>query len=608
MFQDFEEKGSSAESAARLAQLRAILSQAGVDGFILPRSDEFQNEYIPDSAERLRWLTGFTGSAGFAVILPDRAVAFSDGRYAVQLPAQLDPKAFSAADSTKIGLPEFLSQNAKGLRIGFDPWMHTAEEVAALRKAAATDGFEMVALSRNPVDLVWQDRPAPPKGRVAIHPDAYAGQSAEEKRAQMDAALEKADADLCVLTDPCSLAWVLNIRGADVIHKPLPLAFTILRRGALPLIFLDPDKIDPSDRPELERRAELREPETFERLLRQASRDAKVMIDTKLAARRIVDIVEGAGGTVVEGRDPALLPRARKNAVEVEGARQAHLRDGAAMASFLAWMDAQEPGSLTEIDAARKLEALRIEFARANGMELKDISFDTISAAGPNAALPHYRVSTASNRTIRAGEVYLVDSGGQYLDGTTDITRTIAVGDVPEHVRRAFTLVLKGMIAVSTARFPKGTRGTELDPLARIALWRHGLDYAHGTGHGVGSYLGVHEGPQSISRRGTIVIEDGMILSNEPGCYREGEFGIRIENLILTLPAEPIEGGDLPMHGFETLTFAPIDRRMIVPALLEDLEADWLDAYHAQVRTKLTPLLDAEDGAWLARATAPLAR
>lgn len=608
MFQDFEEKGSSAESAARLSQLRAVLSQAGVDGFVLPRSDEFQNEYIPDSAERLRWLTGFTGSAGFAVILPDKAVAFSDGRYAVQLPAQLDPKAFSAADSTKTTLAEFLGENAKGMRISFDPWMHTADEVATLRKAAETDGFELVALSRNPVDLVWQDRPAPPKGRVAIHPDRHAGRSATEKRVQMDKALEKAGADLCVLTDPSSLAWALNIRGGDVIHKPLPLAFAILRRGSLPLVFLDPDKIGEAERTELERRCELHEPESFERTLRQISRDAKVMLDPKLAARRIVDIVEAAGGTVVEARDPALLPRARKNAVEIEGARSAHLRDGAAMASFLAWMDGQAPGSLTEIDAAKKLEALRTEFARANGMELKDISFDTISAAGPNAALPHYRVSTSSNRTIQAGEVYLVDSGGQYLDGTTDITRTIAVGEVPEHVRRAFTLVLKGMIAISTARFPKGTRGTELDPLARIALWRHGLDYAHGTGHGVGSYLGVHEGPQSISRRGTTVIEEGMILSNEPGCYREGEFGIRIENLILTLAPEPIEGGDLPMHAFETLTFAPIDRRMVVPALLEAWEADWLDDYHGEVRKKLTPLLDAEDGAWLEAATAPLPR
>ena len=437
MFQSFEEKASSAESASRLGQVRAILSQAGVDGFILPRADEFQGEYLPDSSERLRWLTGFTGSAGFAVILPDKATTFSDGRYTVQIAAQLDPRAFSAGDSTVTSLTDFLGAEARGLKIGFDPWMHTLGEIAELKKAAESGGFELVALSRNPIDLVWQDRPSPPKGRVAIHPDRFAGKSAAEKRAEMDAAMEKAGASLCVLTDPASLAWALNIRGDDVPHKPLPLGFAILRHGALPLVFLDPDKLDEAAREGVAERAELGEPEAFERTLRQLSRDAKVMLDPALAARRIADIVEAGGGTVVEARDPVVLPRARKNAAEIEGSRAAHRRDGAAIVSFLAWLDQQAPGSLTEIDAAQKLERIRLEFGRADKMELRDVSFDTISASGPNAALPHYRVSTASNRTLGEGEVYLVDSGGQYLDGTTDITRTVPIGTVPEHVRRS---------------------------------------------------------------------------------------------------------------------------------------------------------------------------
>ncbi|WP_185985171.1 aminopeptidase P family protein [Aureimonas mangrovi] len=606
MFQTFEEAGSSAESASRVDRLRTVLSQAGVDGFLVPRADEFQGEYIPANAERLRWLTGFTGSAGHAVVFPDRAYAFSDGRYTVQLGAQLDGKVFAASDSTKTTLPDFLKENAQGLKIGFDPWLHTVGEVAALRKAASEAGFELVALSRNPIDLVWQDRPAAPATKARVHSERYAGRSAKEKLAVIDAEMAKSNAALCVLSDPTTTAWVLNLRGSDVPHTPLVLAFALLRRGEKPILFLDPARLDAEDRGALEDQVELAAPESFERTLRSLAANTRVMLDPTRAARRIADIVESSGGEVVEARDPAILPRARKNEIEIAGSRAAHLRDGAAIVSFLAWLDAQPVGSLTEIDAASKLADIRAAFGEKDGMALRDISFDTISAAGPNAALPHYRVTTASNRRIEGGTVYLVDSGGQYDDGTTDITRTIAIGAPAAEIARAFTLVLKGMIAISRARFPKGTRGSELDPLARIALWKAGMDFAHGTGHGVGSFLSVHEGPQSISRRGVTPLEAGMIVSNEPGYYREGAFGIRIENLLLTLPAEPVPGGDLPMHGFETLTFAPIDRRLIVAQLLDAEERSWLDAYHAEVVRRTAPLLDEADATWLRGVARPL--
>lgn len=608
MFQSFEETGSSAESANRLGQLKAILSQAGVDGFIVPRADEHQGEYIPASAERLRWLTGFTGSAGFAVVLPDEAAVFSDGRYTVQLAAQVDDSAFQPVNSVETTLADYLCAKAKGLKIGFDPWLHTLGEVRALRKAGETAGFTLVPMSRNAIDLVWQDRPAPPKEGVRLHEDRFAGRDAEDKRREMAAALETAGADLAVLTDPASVAWALNIRGADVPHKPLPLSFAILKQEGLPLLFIAPEKLDTQTSQVLSARAEIYAPEAFESELRKASTQATVLLDPALTARRIADIVESGGGRIVEAPDPVALPRARKNEGEIAGTRAAHLRDGAAMVSFLAWLDGQAPGTLTEIDAARKLEDIRIAFGERDGMALQDISFDTISGAGPNAALPHYRVNETSNRVLGEGEVYLVDSGGQYLDGTTDITRTVAIGTVPDEVKRKFTLVLKGMIAISTARFPKGTRGLDLDPLARIALWKTGCDYAHGTGHGVGSYLGVHEGPQSISRRGATVLEAGMIVSNEPGYYREGAFGIRIENLLLTLAPESLEGGDLPMHAFETLTFAPIDRRLIVSELLEKTELEWLDLYHAEVRERLSTRIEKTDRLWLEQATLPLSR
>ncbi|UHD47580.1 aminopeptidase P family protein [Aureimonas altamirensis] len=607
MFQSFEESASSAASANRLELLRAELAHLGVDGFIVPRADEHQGEYIPDAAARLAWLTGFSGSAGYAVVLPDSATLFVDGRYTTQARDQVDPAVMQTASSIDAPLAKYLSGVAAGMTIGFDPWLHTQAEAAALRKAAEETGFKLVPLPHNPIDRIWQDRPLAPKGKVVQHPETLAGRSAAAKLEEMGETMRAAGGTAAVLTDPSSIAWVFNIRGQDVPHTPLPLSFAILKSDGRPTLFIDPDKLDGAVKDYLSALADLAAPDAFDAALRAFKAGERVLVDPALAAERIVELIEEGGATVVLKPDPARLPRARKNDIEIAGNRAAHLRDGAAMVRFLHWLDLQPGGTITEIVAARRLEAFRAETAATDGMPLLDISFDSIAGAGPNAALPHYRVNTRSNRTLGDGELFLIDSGAQYRDGTTDITRTVAIGSVDVERRRKFTLVLKGMIAISTVRFPVGTRGMDLDPLARVALWKAGCDYAHGTGHGIGSYLAVHEGPQSISRRGATVLESGMILSNEPGYYREGHFGIRIENLILVTPPAEIDGGDMPMHGFETLTFAPIDRWLIMAELLDEHERAWLDNYHTEVRGRLAPLLpDEGDRAWLAAATAPL--
>ncbi|MBB3998471.1 Xaa-Pro aminopeptidase [Aureimonas pseudogalii] len=606
MFQDFDETSDASQSVSRLERLRLALSEAGVDGFLVPRADEHQGEYIPPSAARLAWLTGFTGSAGTALVLPDRAVVFTDGRYTVQVRAQIDPAAFTPESSVETPVADYLKAHAKGLRIGFDPWLHTMGEVAALTKGLAEIGGALVPLHRNPLDQCWQDRPLPPKGAIRLHPVARAGREAAEKLADLGHAIRDAGAEACILTDPASVAWAFNIRGSDVPHTPLPLSFAWLPVEGRPVLFVDGDKLSGEVAEALSQLAEIAAPESFEGRLAGLAKGRAVMLDPALAADRLREIVVAAGGTLIEKGDPARLPRARKNATEIAGSRSAHRRDGAAVSSFLAWLDRQPPGSVTEIGAAEKLEAIRRTFGERDGMPLRDISFDTISGSGPNAALPHYRVNRVSDRTLKAGELFLIDSGGQYDDGTTDITRTVAIGVVSDEMRQKFTLVLKGMIAISTARFPKGTRGLDLDPLARVALWRAGCDYAHGTGHGVGSFLAVHEGPQSISRRGMAVLEEGMIVSNEPGYYAEGRFGIRTENLLLVEAPTSIDDGDAPMHGFETLTFAPIDRRAMQPHLLSGEEITWLDGYHQEVRRVVGPLLSPDDRVWLDEVTRPL--
>lgn len=604
MFQSFDDASEPAAGPDRLTRLRARLAAEGLDGFLVPRADEHQGEYVPKAAERLAWLTGFTGSAGTCVVLGDEAAVFVDGRYTLQVREQTDGRAYERCHLVDTPPSKWLAARLKpGMRLGYDPMLHTVAQVRRLEKVCAEAGAALVAVAENPVDAVWTDRPAPPVGAVRLQPADFAGPSAAEKIARLEAALEKAGADAAVLTQPDSIAWLLNVRGSDVAHNPVPLAFAILRRGAPPQLFIDGRKLSNAVRAAVADVAEIGEPAGLLPALEAlGGRTARVLVDPDLTADAIARRISAAGGVLVEGQDPVLLPKAVKNAAEIAGTRRAHLRDGAAVTRFLCWLERTAPaGGLDEITVAEALERFRSETGA-----LRDISFDTISGAGAHAALPHYRVTRASNAPLKTGEIYLIDSGGQYEDGTTDITRTVIVGEPTAEMRDRFTRVLAGMIAISTARFPVGTSGAQLDPFARIALWKAGLDFDHGTGHGVGVYLSVHEGPQRISKLGTTPLEAGMILSNEPGYYKAGEYGIRIENLILVTPAEPVEGGERPMHGFETLTYAPIDRRLIEPSLLSPSDRVWLDGYHGEVMRRIGPLLDEETRAWLAGATAPL--
>lgn len=607
MFQSFEVRSNPATGAPRVTRLREELARLGLQGFLVPRADEHQNEYVPACAERLSWLTGFTGSAGAALILMDKALVFVDGRYALQVREQVDLSVFSIEHLLETPPARWLAESGPdGLVLGFDPWLHTISEARALADALATRGGRLVPVERNPIDAIWHDRPLPPRAPIAVHPLRHAGKSADSKIADLAAIVEKAGATLTVLSDPASVAWAFNIRGGDVSHTPLPLAFALLPASGKPTIFIDEAKLTPETRAYLEPLANIEPAAALASRLSAEANGNAVLLDPAIAASALARIVEEAGGTVIKAPDPARLPRAVKNPVELAGMRRAHERDGVAMATFLAWLDAQAPGSIDEIGAAVRLEETRRATGERFQMPLKEISFETISGAGPNGAIVHYRVSTASNRRIERGSLYLVDSGAQYEDGTTDITRTVAIGEPTAGMRRHFTLVLKGMIAISTARFPKGTRGADIDVLARHALWQAGCDYAHGTGHGVGAYLSVHEGPQSISKRGMQELLPGMVVSNEPGYYRPGAYGIRIENLVAVTEGDLPEGGDMPMRGFETLTLCPIDRRLIDTDLLRPDERAWLDAYHARVREVIGPHLEPPARQWLDRATEPL--
>ena len=608
MFQSFDALTDPSQGVDRVARLRAHLSGLGLDGFLVPRADEHQGEYVPARAERLRWLTGFTGSAGAALVLRERALIFVDGRYTLQAAAQVDTGTFEVESLIDNPPSKWLAAHADaGFALGFDPWLHTVAEVEALRAAVEKTGGRLVPVEENAVDAIWDDQPAPPAGKVEIQPVGFAGELAKDKIARLAADLGNGGATHAVLTDPSSLAWLFNIRGSDVPHTPLALGFAILPAEGLPLLFLSRAKLTIETDAYLTQLATVLEPQELEgRLAGLAASGGRIALDPALAAEKLRMIVEDNGGTVVRLADPARLPRAVKNEAELAGSRAAHRRDGAAMAKFLHWLDAQEPGAVDEIAAVRALEGFRRRTGEETQMPLRDISFDTISGAGPNGAIVHYRVTTATNRKLEAGELYLVDSGGQYQDGTTDITRTVAIGRPDEEMRERATLVLKGMIAISTLRFPAGTRGCDIDAIARHALWQKGLDYAHGTGHGVGSFLSVHEGPQRIARTGTQPLMAGMILSNEPGYYKTGGYGIRLENLIVVRPAEPVPGGDIAMHAFETLTLAPFDRRLIRADLLDPAERAWLDAYHARVLEEIGPMVDGEVLAWLEAATAPL--
>jgi Xaa-Pro aminopeptidase len=607
MFQSFETTAEPQFGAERVARLREKMAELGIDGFLVPRADEYQGEYVPACAERLAWLTGFTGSAGVALILAEEAIVFVDGRYTTQVREQVDGNVFVGGDL--VGLPPhkwIALHGPVGLRLGIDPWLHTRVEVEKLERAVAGRDGSVVFLKTNPLDAIWTDRPAAPMGQVVIQYDAQAGELATAKIAAIAAGLGQHGADAVVLTDPSSVAWAFNIRGNDVAHTPHPLARAIIFADGGAEIFLDAEKTGIEQRAYLAQMAtQLPASDFVPRLEAIAGAGSALMLDPDLAPYVLNGLVVQAGGRVISGDDPARLPRATKNRVELAGSEKAHVQDGAAMVEFLYWLDSQPPETITEVDAVKALEACRARVGERMQNPLRDVSFDTISGAGENAAIIHYRVTTQTSRRFRSGEMFLVDSGGQYVNGTTDITRTVAIGEVPDEQKKFFTLVLKGMIAISTARFPKGTRGIDLDPLARIALWKAGADYGHGTGHGVGSYLSVHEGPQRISRAAMQELLPGMILSNEPGYYRPGAFGIRIENLVYVQDADMIDGGDRPMMGFGTLTWCPIDTRLVLPELLTREERDWLNGYHAETRKKLMPLI--EDGAireWLERATA----
>ncbi|MCO6388079.1 aminopeptidase P family protein [Aliihoeflea sp. 40Bstr573] len=610
MFQTFDSHADSSQGTERVPLLRAELARRGIDGFLVPRADEHQGEYVAARSDRLKWLTGFTGSAGAAIVLSDRATIFVDGRYTLQVRDQTDAEIFGYESLIDTPPAKWIEANLKpGTRLGFDPWLHTIAETKALRKACEKAGGELVALDSNPIDAIWTDQPQAPTGAVAIQPVGFAGELAKDKIVRIGKAIREGGATHTVLTDPSSIAWLFNIRGADVEHTPLALAFAIVPAEGRPSLFIEQAKLGIEARAYLTQLAELHAPAALQAALRTLAGDgAKVGLDPQLAAEWLRGAIETAGGATIELPDPARLPRACKNEAELNGSRAAHKRDGVAVVRFLAWLDAQDPGTVDEISVASRLESARVKAGEDVQMPLRDISFDTISGSGPNGAVIHYRVTTKTNRKLGAGELYLVDSGGQYQDGTTDITRTVAIGRPTEAMRRHYTLVLKGLIAISALRFPAGTRGQDVDPFARRALWQAGLDFAHGTGHGVGSFLAVHEGPQRIARTGTQALLPGMILSNEPGYYRPGEYGIRLENLIVVEDAAQVEGGDIPMHGFETLTLAPFDRRLIDVALLEKAEIDWLDAYHARVAAELSDQLEDDVRAWLEASTAPLSK
>ena len=593
--------------ADRLAALREQLRTDRLDGFVVPLTDEHMSEYVGSYAQRLAWLTGFQGSAGSAVVLPAEAAIFVDGRYTLQVRAQVDGDHWSYQSVPETSIAEWLKAHAPaGARIGYDPWLHTKEWVTKAREALAEKGAELVAVRRNPIDAVWADKPEPSRARLIVHSDRFAGKSSAAKRQEMADGLKELGADAAVLAALDSIAWTFNVRGRDVDHTPVALSFAVVHADGTADLFVASEKIGDDVRQHLGNGVRLHERFEFEPWL--ASLAGKVVaVDPERSVAAIFEALEQAGAKVLAKRDPAILPKALKNEVEIAGHRAAQARDGAALVRFLHWLSIEAPkGGVDELGAAAKLH----EFRQAGG-DLRDLSFDTISGAGPNGAIVHYRVTEETNRPLERDSIYLVDSGGQYPDGTTDVTRTVAIGTPTAEMRDRFTRVLKGHIAVARAVFPEGTRGSQLDSFARQYLWQAGLDYAHGTGHGVGSFLAVHEGPQRISPVGSSQpggdepLKAGMILSNEPGYYKTGEYGIRIENLVLVEPRE-VDGAEKKLLGFETLTFAPIDRNLIDVGLLTDEEREWVDRYHAQVVEIVGAQLDGEAKAWLEEQCQPL--
>jgi Xaa-Pro aminopeptidase len=602
-FQSFDEATDPSQGPERIAKLRSELARRGLNGFVVPRADEHQGEYVPANAERLAWLTGFTGSAGTAVILVDKAALLVDGRYTLQAKAEVDAEVVTPVPVAETSLEAWIEANLPaGACLAYDPTLHTVGGVKKLEKAAAKAGARLEPVEMNLVDVIWVDRPPPPRAPVRPHPLEYAGEESEAKLSRVRGKLAEAKLDALLVSDPHNLAWAFNLRGGDVGHTPLPLGYALVPREGRPTLFLDPLKVTNEAGAAIGGLADLAPPDALAPALDTLGRAGQtVRIDAATGAAALARRIETAGGTPDPGPDPITAMKAVKNAAEIEGARAAHRRDGAAVARFLAWLAAEIPGQLTEVDAVEKLEAFRLETGR-----LEDVSFPTIAGAGPNGAIVHYRPTRRTNRRIEPGELLLVDSGGQYRDGTTDITRTVAFGEPTAEMRDRFTRVLRGHLAIARAVFPKGTAGAQIDALARLPLWEAGLDFDHGTGHGVGSFLSVHEGPQRLSKIGHAPLEIGMIVSNEPGFYKTGHFGIRIENLVL-VEARRVEGGAREMRGFETLTLVPIDRTLIEPGLMRPEEIAWLDGYHARVREELSPLVDGATRSWLEMATRPIA-
>jgi Xaa-Pro aminopeptidase len=599
MRQTFDESTDPSFGSKHVPLIRAAMAQQGLDGLLVPHEDEHQNEYLPAANDRLAWATGFTGSAGAAVIMKDKAAVFVDGRYTLQVREQVDQALFEIRDLVDGGVPAYVELQ-KGQVIGYDPRLHSPDALAGLKRAAHKAGATLKPVTPNPLDSAWgAERPAQPKARVVPQPIEYAGEDSAAKRARIGEALKKLGADAAVLTAPASIAWLFNVRGGDVIRTPLPLSQAVVRADGTARLFLDPDKVTEGLPAWLGNQVSLETPDDLEPAL-NSLKGQKVLVDPAQSSAWYFDKL---GDAVIRGMDPTTLPRACKNAVEIAGTREAHRRDGAALSRFLHWIATEgQINPPDEKEAVAKLESFR----EATGA-LQDLSFDTIGAANGHGALPHYRPTERSNERAALGSLLLVDSGGQYLDGTTDVTRTMAIGEPTDEMKRRNTLVLKGHLALARLRFPAGTTGSQIDAFARAALWSEGFDYDHGTGHGVGVYLGVHEGPHRIAKApNTIALQPGMIVSNEPGYYKSGEYGIRIENLEVVMPAEDIPGGERPMHRFEALTLAPIDKRLVVLDMLTDVERAQFNAYHARVLAEIGPLVDGEAGEWLQDACAPL--
>lgn len=588
--------------AGKLASLREKLAEQNLDGFIIPKTDQHLGEFIPPSSERLQWLTGFTGSMGLGIALQSTAGIFVDGRYTLQAEKQVDKTLFTPLSFDFKTLEAWLGQETqKGQKIGFDPWLYAHSFHERLESACRKAGVSLVPLDTNPIDGLWSDRPSFPTTPATVHPLTYAGQDLKEKISIVVKNLDEYGVDATVLTSPESINWLLNFRGDDVSVTPLSLSFAIVNATGDVTLFIEERKLTDDLKAQFEEVVTLQPYEALTQTLGDlASQGKSFLLDPHATPTRIFQALEEKSATILRKDDPCILPRACKNQTEIKGARAAHIRDGAAVSSFLAWLLKEaETQDITEIQAAEKLLTFR-----ERQENFKKPSFDTISSTGPNGAIVHYNPYTGENRTLQKGDLYLVDSGGQYLDGTTDITRVVALGTPTDEQKNRFTRVLKGHISLACVRFPEGTTGSQLDPLARAPLWDAGLDYAHGTGHGVGSYLGVHEGPQRISNvHNNVPLRPGMICSNEPGYYKTGEYGIRIENLVVVAPCSECSTKDRSFYQFETLTLAPIDLNLVEASFLDPHEVVWLNAYHQRVRETLTPLVDSETALWLENAT-----